>query len=356
MSRFFKERRFPLGHAMSSIGLALFALPVMSGCDSVPPSPRSPGMLPPGLSAPPPALQPAPSVSVVMPLSRPGLRPGLTGPPQAMPPVASTSALLKNPSGLPSAPPPALQEPGKEGLRLQPPTALLAPGEKPLTPLTGPTSLDSIVDEGYTIHLASSLVTAGSNPFLDRLPRPLVTLPTTPATSSGSGGTMPSVIAPITMTPPADPFQSVQVVGILYNPKKPMALLTLANSGSKMVGVGTVLSLPDGELRVTRIRQDAIELQRVDDKKREHRKLALPSILGFNSTGTPATATVTASQSATTTAPAAAAKSDLNNFTRLMEAGALLPQPSSATTQGPAGPAMPSPTTAPPAVGTTQTP
>jgi hypothetical protein len=354
VSRFWKERRFPLGHAMSSIGLALFALPVMSGCDSVPPSPKSAGMLPPGLSAPPPSLQPSSSASVIMPLSRPGL----TRPPEPAPSPASSSPLASNPSGLPSTPPPALQEPGKEGLKLQPPTSLLNPGEKPSIPGTGPASIESFESEGYTIHLASSLVTAGSNPFLDRLPRSLVALPTMPSPDSGLGPSGPSVVAPINMTPPVDPFQGVQVVGILYNPKKPMALLMVANSGSKMVTVGTVLSMPDAELRVTQIRRDAVELQRVGDKKHERRKLALPSILGFNSGGsTSVTTSVIPSPSATSAAPPTSGKSGLNNFTRLMEDGALLPQPSTSasTTQPPSGPASLS-TTANPSFGTTQTP
>jgi hypothetical protein len=207
-------------------------------------------------------------------------------------------------------------------------------------------SMDTLEEGGQTVRLASAILTAGANPFLNRLPKPLV---------EPSGPTVEAVAPSAAPPPPADPFESVNLVGILYNAKKPMALVASssgetpggAESGgnqNQIVGVGSVLPASGGTLRVVGIQRDRVEFQRVDGNNRERRTLSLPGIVGFEPRGnSERTAQNTTSQAAAApsstpagtgstatgqgTAPATNSSPNLGNLSRLMEAGPTSSQP-----------------------------
>lgn len=187
-------------------------------------------------------------------------------------------------------------------------------------------SMDLLEEEGRTIRLASAILTAGANPFLNRLPKP----PAEPSSPANE----PAISVP----PPVDPFNSISLAGILYNAKSPMALVAVADGGaagetgnnsSQIVGVGSVLPASGGTLRVTGIQRDRVEFQRVDGNKRERRTLSLPSIVGFEphgngerdeeSTSPNAAASTPPAENRQNAPPTTKPSPDLSNLTRLME-------------------------------------
>jgi hypothetical protein len=136
--------------------------------------------------------------------------------------------------------------------------------------------LAKVEQAGNTVELASEVIVAGSNPFLDRLPKPIVE-----AAPSTDTNTVAST------APPADPLDSIALLGIAYHPKAPMALISVtgADAQTQMVRKGDILTVETEAVKVANIGPESVELQRTGAST-EKRTLNLPSIIGFGSSST----------------------------------------------------------------------
>jgi hypothetical protein len=135
--------------------------------------------------------------------------------------------------------------------------------------------LAKVEQDGIMVELASEIIMAGANPFLDRLPKPVVAT-ATPETGSGSTDTTTAAALP------ADPFASISLLGIAYHPTAPMALISVTGgeSQTQMVRKGDVLTVDTGAIKVAGIGPESVDLQRVGANT-EKRTMSLPSIIGF---------------------------------------------------------------------------
>lgn len=239
-------------------GLLAGGMCFLSGCGAPPgPGGGAVGMGPPGAGSPPTggsSLRLQPPVSPIKPAS------------SLLTPQTSPSSLARKPEA--PFPKKDAKDEGKDKSEKK--------DEKSLDPskADSKTPVDTVENAGNTINLAAAIILAEANPFMDRLPKPLK--PQT--TDSGTG-------AAVSATPvEIDPFQDVTLMGIIYNPQKPMALVSLQETEgnkSQMVGNGTTIPGGTHSFRVIKINHDNIELQLLDDKKKEKRTINLPSIINF---------------------------------------------------------------------------
>lgn len=191
--------------------------------------------------------------------------PGIPNPgnlPPGMPSSIPTAPVVGN--GIPDASKPVdanANDKSKTGNPVSPDGAV-----NPMAPLS------KVEQAGSIVELASEIIVAGANPFLDRLPKPVVEA----VKPIDTGVTTPA--AP----PPADPLDSVSVLGIAYQSKSPMALLSLggAEAQTKMVRKGDVLTVDAGQVKVAEIGPGSVELQSIGPKQ-DKRTLSLPSIVGY---------------------------------------------------------------------------
>jgi hypothetical protein len=189
--------------------------------------------------------------------------------------------------------------------------------------------LDIVDVDGYSLRLASSIITVGSNPFLNRLnrpkPKPLQTAATNPLSSQGSD--------PIVVPPPApvDPLTSLSLVGIVYNRTAPMALISIAGEeNSRMVHIGEKLGgdgMPQQQLRVVSIQRDRVDFQ-MSGLHGKKRTLNLPGLMSKTATPMATGASVNAykntlpaseSNNGGVSGMAATQTPDLSNLNKLMD-------------------------------------
>jgi|GEM_PF-2966803 len=181
---------------------------------------------------------------------------------------------------------------------------------------------DSVTIDGFILRLASNIITAGTNPFLNRLNRPK------PQEVSTTASLLPDpnagiVSNPTPELPPADPLEHVNLTGVMYNTKYPMALMTVGTEQvARMVKVGEKLTVdPTHSFQVVKIRPDSIELKAPGSKVKT-RFLKISSIIGQSSNGN---ATQDAAFNAYTNpeagTPARPGRngSDLSNLSKLMD-------------------------------------
>lgn len=218
--------------------------------------------------------------------STPGARPGSAIPGR---PGVNTSAQSSGlPSANPSARPPlkpggAQTTPVETAASLVPvkpdltsptgsekntPNAALTPGASTVNSL-GPTA--RVEQAGNTVELASSIIAAKANPFLDWLPKPLLT-------SDSSGDTASAAVSAST---PADPFDGVTLLGIMSHGKKAMALIGVGDGQNQFAEQGSVIALGAGMAKVTAIRSDSVDFQLLG-KESQVRTLTLPDIIGYS--------------------------------------------------------------------------
>lgn len=173
----------------------------------------------------------------------------------------------------------------------------------PLAPMT------PIKQGGNDVALASEIIASKANPFLGKLPKPVVAT----ATPVDSGATPPP--------PPVDPFESVSLLGVVYNPKSPIALLGVSggDSQSQVVRRGDVIMVDGGSVKVSAIRRDGIELQSLGTSK-EKRTLSLPNLVGYSAgatAGAPTTGSNPDTHSVSKSAPPPGGGPDDHNLTNL---------------------------------------
>jgi hypothetical protein len=165
-----------------------------------------------------------------------------------------------------------------------------------------------IEQAGNIVSLASEIIAAGVNPFFSRMPRPIQT------ETVSSDGSQPtdSAQGAAPPPPPADPLDSVKLLGIVYSVKTPIALVSVngAIQTSQLVKMGDVLDLGEGRATVAHITQTSIEIQLLGSKK-EKRTLPIPDIVGYGASKTkadsPESADAGSGQSATDKSPDSAA-------------------------------------------------
>lgn len=131
------------------------------------------------------------------------------------------------------------------------------------------------------IALASEIIDAATNPFLNKLPITIEAKADTTETAA--------VDAP----PPIDPFQGLNLVGVVYKPKNAIALISFTGEigdGTKLLKVGDPIMAGGVQLKVTKIDQNRVDIQEVGGGK-STRTLFLPELVGYQSlsgaTGTP---------------------------------------------------------------------
>lgn len=210
---------------------------------------------------------------------RPGGARGTNSPGQPSGPSGvktSASSALK-PGGTQTAPlqtaatlvPAKPDSQGAIGSAKAPPEAASIPSLPGVNPL-GPNV--KVEQAGNTVELASSIIAAKANPFLDWLPKPLLTSDLSGNTSSATAST----------ATPADPFEGVTLLGVMSHGKKAMALIGVGDGQSQFAEQGSVITLGAGMAKVTAIRSDGVDFQIVG-KELQTRTLLLPDIVGYSS-------------------------------------------------------------------------
>jgi hypothetical protein len=180
---------------------------------------------------------------------------------------------------------------------------------------------DSVTIDGFILRLASNIITAGTNPFLNRLNRPKPQeVSTTPSLLPDPNAGIANNAAP--ELPPADPLEHVNLTGVMYNTKYSMALMTVGTDQvARMVKVGEKLTVdPTHSFQVMKIKPDSIELK-LSGSKEKNRLLKISSIIGFgngNATQDTAFNAYTNPEAGTPARPGRNG-SDLSNLSKLMD-------------------------------------
>lgn len=166
----------------------------------------------------------------------------------------------------------------------------MAPGQIPGAPVKSDGSNDSSADAegvnpmaptakveqaGNLVSLASDIIFLKGNPFLDRLPKPIV-----------EAMTASSPTDPGKAEAPPDPFANVSLLGIAYHAKSPMAIVSVSGgeTQTQMVRTGDVLMMDGGQIKVLSISQDSVIFQKLGTGG-EKRTMSLPSLIGYTSSG-----------------------------------------------------------------------
>jgi hypothetical protein len=181
------------------------------------------------------------------------------------------------------------------------PTGLTTPAKNEATPSPDKPLLgfkDEVEQAGNIIKLASAIINAGTNPFLDRLPKPLVA-------TADNGNATPD-------QPAADPFEGINLMGIIYHPKNPLALISTGEGGkSQLIRKGADIVLSGNLAQVTSITRDGIEFQ-LQGGNKEKRTFSLPNIIEYAAVGKDAS-----SSSAGTETGGSVGMNDLSNLKKL---------------------------------------
>lgn len=122
---------------------------------------------------------------------------------------------------------------------------------------------------GNTVELASLIIAAKTNPFLDWLPKPLLPVEPTVTGVEVPAGT------------PVDPFAKVNLLGVIYNAKSMVALVSAGDNQTQFVKKNDLVDLETGQAKVTAVRADGIDLQMLDDITQK-RVFTLPDIIGYD--------------------------------------------------------------------------
>jgi hypothetical protein len=212
----------------------------------------------------------------------PGVGPGKV-PPGVKPPGQPGARMPQKPAQKPVAPPVAATVPTPAtppaNLPGQPPRlAGTPPGKNPVLPGVPQASEPGarVEQAGNTVELASAIISAKGNPFLNKLPKPDIPV-------ANPGGTDPGVVAP----PPANPLENINLLGVVYSRKNPLALVSVGGgeNQSQMVRKGEVIMMDVGPVKVVAIKPDGIELEMLDGDKRRETK-SLPSIVNYAASST----------------------------------------------------------------------
>lgn len=137
---------------------------------------------------------------------------------------------------------------------------------------------------GLTLALAAEILDAGSDPFTSKLPEEA-------ATENAENTGIPE-------PPPLNPLDQISLLGIVYRPGHPMALISVSDTpgvasavptsgtgqNTQMVRPGQKIQVGDSSVRVKKITETVLALA-VVGKPDQSRELELPDIVGYSSGG-----------------------------------------------------------------------
>ncbi len=152
------------------------------------------------------------------------------------------------------------------------PTSSGPPGFAPNPALLNQAAINNQKTKGEAVALvmATEILDAGTNPFLNKLPK--VDIPVTAPVDTG-----PDIVELDIPTP-----QNLTLLGVLAgaNGKQSTALLSLGEgSASEMVKRGDVIFVSGQRVEVSEVRKDAVDLMYPDN---DLRTLFLPDIIGYS--------------------------------------------------------------------------
>ncbi|MEB3287482.1 MAG: hypothetical protein VKJ04_08260 [Vampirovibrionales bacterium] len=149
------------------------------------------------------------------------------------------------------------------------------PEQKPDVAGNAQSRLVALQKQGITVALAQELVAIKANPFLSKLPitaDAVAEVEEPPPPIEGASNEPPPIAA--------DPFEGITLVGVAYQPKNAYALLSIAGGSSQVVRVGDPVTTEGGQLKVTKIGPDLVELKS-SGVSQQTETLLLPDIVGF---------------------------------------------------------------------------
>jgi len=129
----------------------------------------------------------------------------------------------------------------------------------------------TVVATGPKIALAEEIVLAKTNPFLSKLPK--INVSVAVATDSGTG--QPVVQA-------ADPFAGLTLVGVVFNPSKAIALISVGGS-TALLKKGDTFANGAAQLKISSVTRDGVDVVTVGGG--EKTTLGLPDIIGYQNLG-----------------------------------------------------------------------
>lgn len=216
------------------LAILLLASLLLAGCEA-PSSAPGPGLRP-GRSALP---RSGDQVSVKVPVSK----------------ITDTqpSSELEGVAGKLNAPSPITVE--------KPAKINAVPGLNPLGPIT------KVEQAGNKVELASVIITAKANPFLDWLPKPI-------EMSSTPNGSVPESI-------PVDPFATVNLLGVICSAQSKVGLVSVDGNQTQFVKKGSFVTLETGSAEVLEVRANGIDLRLLNEGNQK-RTFTLPDIVGYS--------------------------------------------------------------------------
>lgn len=125
--------------------------------------------------------------------------------------------------------------------------------------------------KGVKIALAEEIVLAKTNPFLSKLPKINVNI--------NLGTNTPANVGTQTAI---DPFAGLTLLGIVFNPDKAIALVSMGGGATALLSKGDTFSGGASELKIGKISRDSVE---VTTSTGEKTQLFLPDIIGYQSGG-----------------------------------------------------------------------
>ncbi|MBX2861832.1 MAG: hypothetical protein KTR14_11410 [Vampirovibrio sp.] len=122
--------------------------------------------------------------------------------------------------------------------------------------------------------MASELAVPGKNPFLNKLPVPQqdIQLPNLPQIEANNN--TPD-------TNESDPLNSINLIGVVFQDKKPMALIS-STQGNLIISADQTLPLNGVEVQVLSITHESVEIQRKGSPTSK-RTLSIPDIINYES-------------------------------------------------------------------------
>lgn len=130
---------------------------------------------------------------------------------------------------------------------------------------------------GYSVLKADDLLSAATNPFLNKAPIVVEAAPT----SSEPNGDANTPVAP-----PADPYAGITLTGILYNPHNPVALMSVGedvDGGRQLLKKGDTFYNNGQGFKVVNMTKSRVDIKQSSGGN--VRTLYLPEIIGYGKGG-----------------------------------------------------------------------
>lgn len=199
----------------------------------------------------------------------PGVRPGRSALPRS-----GTQVSVKVPASKSIGAQPSSELKGVTG-KLNAPSPLTVEKPSKMNNVSGLNALGPMTKveqagNGNIVELASVIITAKANPFLDWLPKPLLPAEI-PGTPNGD----------VTEAVPVDPFATVNLLGVIYSAQSKVGLVSVDGNQTQFVKKGSFVTLETGSAEVLEVRANGLDLRLLNDGKQK-RTFTLPDIVGYS--------------------------------------------------------------------------